>query len=94
MQGNNSHFLNRLLAKVSDAAEYYGTILGIGLTLLSGAILYGYFSGNHDFMMGAIWVTLAFVFGPPAIFMSSFLLASLIRRLKSRQKPLQDSEEA
>jgi len=70
MQGKN--FPNRLLARVSDAAEHYGAILGVGLTLLAGVMLYGYFSGNHDILMWAFWGTLAFVFGPPAIFMSSF----------------------
>jgi hypothetical protein len=91
MQGKN--FPNRLLARVSDAAEHYGAILGVGLTLLAGVMLYGYFSGNHDILMWAFWGTLAFVFGPPAIFMSSFLLAKLIGRLKSGHKPAKEIDE-
>lgn len=82
-----------LLVRVSDVAENYGAILLAGLLVVGCALLYGHFYDNEAVFRLALWGGLLFVFGPPAVLMSSYLIASLLGRIRPGRRAGRASDE-
>jgi hypothetical protein len=73
-----------ILVLIEMAGEHYWTVLTIGLAIITSIITYGYFFNQQTVLMAGIYAALAFVFGPPAILMASFLFSSLLDKLRSK----------
>jgi uncharacterized membrane protein YecN with MAPEG domain len=73
-----------ILVLIEMVGEHYWTVLIVGLAIITSIITYGYFLNQQTILMAGIYAALAFVFGPPAILMVSFLFSSLLDKLRSK----------
>lgn len=77
MTKKNMGLLNKLLITISDVGENYGVVLMTGLMLIGSTMLYGYIFNHHELVIWSIYAALAFVFTPPAVLMSSYIISRL-----------------
>lgn len=81
MSNKQMKLTDKLLRAVHIIGEHYWAVLLTGVAIGVSAMTYGYFFNQHDVLRWAIYATLVFVFGPPAVLMSSFLIASLFSKI-------------
>jgi len=84
MKVSNQNSSKGLLVLIEMVGEHYWSVLLAGLVIFSGSATYGYFFEQNTFLMLGIYGAITFVFAPPAILMSSFLLSKLFDLIRNR----------